>query len=365
MTSKFLLPQKISSYIRRLEIMYRNHEHKILHEIISTASVFVREEVTYDNWNGGTTGHAVVLFVDEKILEKIKSFSTQKEITEEIHSDFSECARSLDGEYIAAVSLELLDENDLECKQSINPFIQPIINPDSLNIWKPGFIRLFISHRDEYKTQASELAVALEAYGISSFVAHDNIAPMEEWQHVIRKAMQSMEVLLAFITDDLFESVWTNQEIGFAIGKGIPIIPLKLERTDPQGFINGLQALKGDIKAPAGSLDGVYQILSEKLRQEDRLRKAAIQAFITSANFDDAKIRFNRLKKLTTLTESDIQQIIDGFAENESLYNAYYLVNTHNRLINFLENRTGKQYKIEEGAIKQTLMEDNDDEIPF
>lgn len=363
MNSKFLLPQKVSSYVRRLEIMYRDHE-KIFHEIISTASIFVREEVVYDSWDGGNAGHAIILFLDEAVLEKIKSFSKQKEITEELHSDFAECARSFSGEYIDSVSLELFDENDQECKQSINPFRQPIINPDSLDIWKPGYIRLFISHRDQYKAQASELAVALEDYGVSSFVAHDNIAPMEEWQEVIRKGMQSMEVLLAFITDDFFESVWTNQEIGFAIGKGIPIIPVKLQRTDPQGFINGFQALRGDIANPKASLDGVYAILSEKLGQEERLRKAAVQAFVTSSNFEDAKLRFERLKRLSTLTEGDVQQIIDGFAGNDSLNNAWHLVNEHNRLTSYLENRTGKKYIID-GKVIKVLANEDDDEIPF
>ena len=198
MNSNYLLPMKIVSYTRHLEIMYRNHEHKLIHEIICNASVYVREDVSFDNWNGGNTGHVIILFLKEEILGKIQDFSVQKKIVKQLYSDYSECALSLNGEYVESVLLELFDENDEECKQSINPFSQPIIDPDSLNIWKPGYIRLFISHRDEYKKEAASLADHLETYGISSFVAHDTIEPLEEWQHVIQKAMQTMEFLHSF-----------------------------------------------------------------------------------------------------------------------------------------------------------------------
>ena len=108
-----------------------------------------------------------------------------------------------------------------------------MVAPDTLSDWAgtDGVIRLFISHRDAYKAAAKELAMSLEEYGISAFVAHDTIQPMTTWQHEILKGLQLMEFMLAFITDDFFESPWTNQEIGYALGNSIPIISLKLENT--------------------------------------------------------------------------------------------------------------------------------------
>lgn len=365
MSSKYEMPKKIPSYMRRLEIMYRGDKQSIYHQIICSASVYVREEVSYDNWDGGIAGHALILFVEEDILQKISSFEVQKKICEKLENDFKECSQSLPGEFVQNVIIELHDENDLECKRSIKPFSQPIINPDTLNVWKPGHIRLFISHRDEYKRQASELGAGLEDYGVGSFVAHDTIEPMEKWQHVIRKSLQSMEIMLAFITDDFFDSFWTNQEIGVALGRGIPIIPLKMQRTDPHGFINDTQALIGDLSAPRDSVEGIYKVLADKLGQEERLRKATVQAFVTSRNFDEARDRFNRLKTLQTLTEADIQQIIEGFSNNDQLYNSIYLNNQYNRLVSFLENRTGKKYRIENKTIKQAQEELADDEMPF
>ena len=364
MSSKYQIPKKVPVYMRRLEIMYRSDSSSIYHQIICNASAYVREEISYDNWNGGTAGHALILFLEEEILQKISDFSIQNKICEKLEKDFRECSQSLPGELIESVIIELYDENDSECKNSIKPFSQPVINLDTLNVWKTGHIRLFSSPRDEYQKQASELAVALEGYGISSFVAHDTIEPMEKWQHIIRKSLQSMEMMLVFITDRFFDSYWTNQEIGVALGRGVPIIPVKMQKHDPHGFISETQAIIGDLESPKTVADGIYKVLVEKLGQEERIRKATVQAFITASDFDEAASRFNRLQAIRSVTESDIQQIIESFSHNENLYKAYYLTNKYNRLTNFLENRTGKKYTIEGRSIKLSK-EGLEEETPF
>jgi hypothetical protein len=64
---------------------------------------------------------------------------------------------------------------------------------------------------------------------------------VKTWQQEIEKGLETMEVMLAFITDDFHDSVWTNQEVGYALGKGVPIIPVKFGRNDPDGFIGSKQ----------------------------------------------------------------------------------------------------------------------------
>ena len=72
MSSKYQIPKKVPVYMRRLEIMYRSDSSSIYHQIICNASAYVREEISYDNWNGGTAGHALILFLEEEILQKEK-----------------------------------------------------------------------------------------------------------------------------------------------------------------------------------------------------------------------------------------------------------------------------------------------------
>ena len=61
LSAKHFLPSKIGSYFKRLKLEYGRTDQTRLLEIITTARVQVIEETSYDNWNGGTYGHDVIL----------------------------------------------------------------------------------------------------------------------------------------------------------------------------------------------------------------------------------------------------------------------------------------------------------------
>lgn len=202
---------------------------------------------------------------------------------------------------------------------------------------------MFISHRDTHKVRAREIGDALASYGISAFVAHDTIEPMTTWQREIEKGLETMEVMLAFITDDFHGSFWTNQEVGYALGKGVPVIPVKFERKDPQGFIGMMQALKGDIHHCAASAPAVYKVLVEKLGQRGRLQQTLISAFASTPNWDEARRRFDRMDEaITSLTDDEVEAIQLAYSSNDQLYGAIYLNNKYDRLVNFMKRCTGK-----------------------
>jgi hypothetical protein len=248
---------------------------------------------------------------------------------------------------------------------------QPQTNPDTLSFWTPGHLRLFISHRDTHKEAARNLADALSNYGISAFVAHDTIEPMTTWQREIEKGLETMEVMLAFVTDDFHESVWTNQEVGYALGKGVPVISVKFQRKDPVGFIGTKQALKGRLDRAEAPAPEIYKVLAEKLGQKERLQQALVSAFASSPDWDAARDRFDRMNRtISTLTEDEVDKIQTAYSSNESLYGAYYLRNHYNRLVDFMKRCTGKEFQIDGKELKSrkkvtARRSDMDDEIPF
>lgn len=345
--SNHILPTKTASYLKRLLSEYKNSNQTILFEIINTSLIYIIEETEVDNWDGGIYGHDIKLFIPEPVLEKIK-LSEQKTFSEKIRADINICAESIRAEYIRNISIELIDDNDAECTHAKPLSNKPQINPDNISFWEQGKIRLFVSHRDKYKTYANELAEHLKNYGISAFVAHDSIEPMSTWQNEIIKGLETMEIMLTFVTDDFHESVWTNQEIGYALGKGTPIISLKLQNADPNGFIiKDIQALKGSLDAIHSSANKIYKLVIEKLGKKHRIQSSLIDSFIQSVSFDDAKFRFDLLKNVVDkLTDEETYKIIKGFKDNNQLHNSIYLTNRYNRLINFLNDATNTKYTI-------------------
>ncbi len=59
-------------------------------------------------------------------------------------------------------------------------------------------------------------------YHISGFVAYETIDPGELWQREIEAALRSMHAMAALITPDFHDSKWTDQEVGWALGSGVP-----------------------------------------------------------------------------------------------------------------------------------------------
>lgn len=66
----------------------------------------------------------------------------------------------------------------------------------------------------------------------------------------IKKAIANSNFLVALLTPHGMRSKWVNQEIGYAIGMGIPIIPIKTKEVNLKGFIENYKYLLLDLDNP-------------------------------------------------------------------------------------------------------------------
>lgn len=121
--------------------------------------------------------------------------------------------------------------------------------------------RLFISHIAKHKDKATRLKECLAPYSVSGFVAHEGIHPALEWQVEIERALYNMDAFLAIHTSGFKDSFWTQQEVGFALGRGAKIISFKMGE-DPTGFISRQQALARRDKTAEQIAQEVDAILS-------------------------------------------------------------------------------------------------------
>jgi len=144
---------------------------------------------------------------------------------------------------------------------------------------------LFISHISKYKDRATRLKQCLERYAISGFVAHEDIHPTLEWQLEIERALNCMDAFIAIHTPGFSSSIWTQQEIGFAIGRGLKIISFKMGE-DPTGFISKHQALA---RGGRTAEEVAHEI--DRLMADDELTAAKLmgakKAAFTVTNSDD------------------------------------------------------------------------------
>jgi hypothetical protein len=156
--AKHYLPSKVNSYLRRLVLEYQRANSSLLREIVTSAHIAVKEETDFRNWNGNTYRyfeHDVVLFLPQDIMAKI-SLEGQKELCNKILQDLNICAEAIDNESFRTVVIQLFDEHDPLFQGATALTEQPLANPDTLSIWRPGYIRLFKPSR--YQKGRSEAA---------------------------------------------------------------------------------------------------------------------------------------------------------------------------------------------------------------
>ena len=104
--------------------------------------------------------------------------------------------------------------------------------------------------------------IALRKFGISSFIAHKDIEPTQDWQHEIEAALATCDAVLALLHPGFHCSNWTNQEIGYATGRRSLIVPVALGTT-PYGFIARSQAITGVADNPERLAQRLAEILRE------------------------------------------------------------------------------------------------------
>lgn len=117
------------------------------------------------------------------------------------------------------------------------------VPPSGDDLWAPDSPRVFISHLASAAGEVHNLATLLHRFGFTCFVAHDAIEPTRAWQKEIERALASCEVLLAYLTPRFAESQWTEQEVGWALGRGAIAVPVAIDGEVPIGFLGAYQAV--------------------------------------------------------------------------------------------------------------------------
>lgn len=182
-------------------------------------------------------------------------------------------------------------------------------------IWGPAGFRLFISHLATHKKFAGQLRSSLLPCAVSSFVAHSDIEPTQEWQTQIELALSTCDALVALLHPGFHDSKWTDQEIGWALGRGIPVFAVRLGE-DPYGFFGKVQAFHGLKKEPPALADELFGSYCKHPRTRQTMAKCLIDWFCSSDSFATAKSRMGLVEKITCWDKTFEQRLVSALAEN-------------------------------------------------
>lgn len=148
----------------------------------------------------------------------------------------------------------------------------------SADFWMDGYLRVVVSHLSSNRERMSALKTALSNWGISAFIAHEDIKATREWRDEVEAGLESMEVLVAVVEKGFKESDWCAQEVGYALGRKVDIIPLRAG-LDPFGFFGKYQGIQIKGKYPEKVAAEVAQALFSKPQHRTKLLQSMAKAF--------------------------------------------------------------------------------------
>lgn len=175
-------------------------------------------------------------------------------------------------------------------------------------------MKVFISHANEDKHEASVLHDRFGLIGLACFLAHRDISIGTKWRDEIVRELKASDVFIPILTVKALASAWVHQECGMAHllrtnKKSIRIIPLIVACDAPPGCISEYQAVKAGTK---------FLGWSDKVKMEDELT-LILAAEIVRQSAAPETIRASAVANLRGTNWNNAQYILQFLYQTKEL----------------------------------------------
>ena len=123
-----------------------------------------------------------------------------------------------------------------------------------------GITQVFMSYNLKDKNLVKKLDVLLGKCGYHCIISDEIPEPALTLPEKVKKQITISSCVLAIYTRNSKDSKWVNQEIGYALGKENPVIPLSQKKEYIDALLQGTEYIEIDIGHP--SIDGIINIIT-------------------------------------------------------------------------------------------------------
>jgi len=306
-------PYSPEDVVNTLADLYRHQGDKAMLALLESAEATIAFE-EYDNWNGGQNYYSLQLRIPRKQFAVIESRvePLQKALQVKLGTVFKRTAPHF---LTSVVITPHIKRSDRRRQMSGS-------TDATERVWGKDGFRLFISHVSKHKKHVGEIKDALAVYGVRGFVAHEDIQPTQDWQSEIETALNTMHGMAAIVTPEFKDSEWTDQEVGYALGRGIKIIAVKAGCL-PHGLLGRQQAMAAAIDDIALIARSIVTILAKDSATQNRMRDALAEALVSSSCYADSKRIVDQLEAVGSITASNADSIRGALKENSQVSKAF------------------------------------------
>ena len=203
--------------------------------------------------------------------------------------------------------------HDSEIRQNISKKIKNIHDDD----FDKNIVEIFISHYTENKHDAKNIKNILCDFSpwIEVFVAHDDLQPAQNFEEDIIDKLKKCGLFILLVSKNIVDSNYVQQEIGMGKILNKRILPIRLDDTIQNGFIQQIQG----IKKP--ELDGdLLKIIIEQLDFPTSILCKFLRHSIT---FKQTFLLYEILNEKNDFTEEDLIYLKFGLEKNSQISDSY------------------------------------------
>jgi hypothetical protein len=307
-------PKPVAEVIATLTEIFRHQREMQLVELLESSHASL-DNTHYDNYNGGTYTWVLRLDVPVHLFASIEP--RLSEIEEQIQGKATYFTRGFPNDHLGAVVIAPIPPGAQVLYQRTEP-----PETELRSLWSERRFRLFLSHLAKHKAAVSDLKRELENFGISAFVAHEAIKPSLEWQREIELALRSMHSLAALLTPEFQASDWTDQEIGWALGRGVLVLPVRLG-IDPYGFAGKIQGISGNLARPRELAKSLFETLLTNPQTHGEARRAFVVALCDSSSYSQSILLRDYVPQILDFTDEEKVALRKACEKNSQIAQAY------------------------------------------
>jgi hypothetical protein len=314
-----VFPKPAAEVVATLADIFEHQGRTEVVELLVNAHAWF-DNTDYDNWNAGTYIWALRLEVPVPIFAPAEPRLPQ--IEKEITDRLKYFSRLDSSHFLKEATISPITPGAAVVGQRIAP-----ADTEVRRLWPDKRFRLFLSHVSKHKLAVSKLKDELELFGISAFVAHEAIKPSLEWLKEIELALRSMHALLALVTPDYHASVWTDQETGWAFGRGVLVVPVRLG-VDPYGFAGKVQGITGDLEHSKTLAKSVFETLLANPQTHGEVRRSFVTALCGSGSFNQSIMLRDYIPEIADFTDEEKAAMREACEKNTQVEQAWKVPET-------------------------------------
>jgi len=186
---------------------------------------------------------------------------------------------------------------------------------------EPGRLFVFGSHLSTQRALVGEVEVALRHYGITLFVAHDSIPIDADWQPEIADALRRCDAGVAFVHKGLHDSYYCMQEVGWLLGRGVPIARLLFDDA-PKGLLGDKQGINARNMPVDEIAATILDYVAGKPELQPQLATSLVHAMKDSAHFWVTDAVWVKLQALADLTLGQATVLVEAAEEQSQVFRA-------------------------------------------